>query len=112
MSVWQENKGGLRWKLLRSGLGIIVLIGVLSIGTGFYFWGKFSKATEIRNITSRILTQRSLARAAEKDFRLADLFGSEFYRGGTTKNLAKHQEAMTALEKEILELIRLSLEEE
>jgi hypothetical protein len=40
MSVWQENKGGLRWKLLRSGLGIIVLIGVLSIGTGFYFWGK------------------------------------------------------------------------
>jgi PAS domain S-box-containing protein len=112
MRVWQENKGGLRWKLLRSGLGIILLIGVLSIGTGFYFWGKFSKATEIRNITGRILTQRSLARAAEKEFRLADLFGSEFYQGGTTKNLAKHQEAMATLEKEILELIRLSPEEE
>jgi hypothetical protein len=78
MGLWRENKGGLRWKLLRSGLGIITLIGVLSIGTGVYFWGKFTRATEIRNITGRILTQRSLARAAEKDFRLADLFGSEF----------------------------------
>jgi PAS domain S-box-containing protein len=112
MRLWRETKGGLRWKLLRSGLGIIVLIGVLSIGTGFYFWGKFSKATEIRNITGRVLTQRSLARVAEKDFRLTDLLGSEFYQGGTTKNLVKHQEAMTALEKEILELIRLAPEEE
>jgi PAS domain S-box-containing protein len=112
MRVWQESKGGLRLKLLKSGLGIIVLIGALSIGTGVYFWGKFTRASEIRNITGRILTQRSLARAAEKDFRLADLFGSEFYRGRTTNNLARHQDALIVLEKEILELIRLSPKEE
>jgi PAS domain S-box-containing protein len=112
MKVWQKNRGSLRWKLLRSGLGIMALIGALSISTGVYFWGKFIRATEIRNITGRILTQRSLARIAEKDFRLVDLLSTEFYRGRTTRNLAKHYAAMTALEKEILELIRLSPEEE
>jgi PAS domain S-box-containing protein len=108
MRAWRENRGGLRWKLLRNGLGIIVLIGILSIGTGMYFWEKFDRATEIRNITGGILTQRSLARTAEKDFRLVDLLGSVFYQGGTSKNLEKHQAAMGALERGILELIRLS----
>jgi PAS domain S-box-containing protein len=112
MSARHEQRGGMRFRLLKNGLGIILLIGLLSIGTGIYFWGKFEKATEIRNITGRILSQRSLARVAEKDFRLVDLFGTVFYQGGTTKNLAKHEAAMVALEKEILELIRLSPGEE
>jgi PAS domain S-box-containing protein len=106
MRVWQENNGGMRLKLFRNGIEIILLIGLLSIGTGLYFWGNFAKAIEIQNITGRILTERSLAEIAEKDFRLDDLLQPAFYQGANTKNLVQHQAAMAALEKEISELIR------
>jgi hypothetical protein len=106
MRVWQEKNGGMRLKLFRNGIEIILLIGLLSIGTGLYFWGNFAKAIEIQNITGRILTERSLAEIAEKDFRLDDLLQPAFYQGANTKNLVQHQAAMAALEREISELIR------
>jgi hypothetical protein len=58
-------------------------------------------AIEIRNSTSNMLTQRSLARNAKKDFRLSDLLESEFYQGTTTQHLLNHHAAMSALEAEI-----------
>jgi hypothetical protein len=54
-----------------------------------------------------MLTQRSLARNAEKDFRLSGLLESEFYQGTTTQNLLKHHAAMSALEAEIQRIQRL-----
>jgi type IV pilus assembly protein PilB len=108
---WYAHRGNIRYRLLRSGLGIILLIGLLSFGTGSYFWRIIDTATEIRNSTGNMLTQRSLARNAEKDFRLSGLLESEFYQGTTTQNLLKHHAAMSALENEnvILDLEDLGL---
>jgi PAS domain S-box-containing protein len=107
MKAWYEHRSSLRLKLLGGGLGIILLIGLLSFGTGIYFCAKIDRALEIRNSVGRILAQKARARSAEKDFRLADLINTEFYESGNTKNLTKHQDAIIALEKEILELTRL-----
>jgi hypothetical protein len=38
MKMWYAYRSNLRYRLLRSGLGIILLIGLLSFGTGSYFW--------------------------------------------------------------------------
>jgi hypothetical protein len=89
MHRWYAHKGSLRYRLLRSGLGIILLIGLLSFGAASYFWSMIETATVIRNATANVLTQRSLARNAEKDFRLSDLLESEFYQGTTTQNLLR-----------------------
>ena len=112
MKMWYAHRGNIHYRLLRSGLGIILLIGLLSFGTGGYSWRMIETATEIRNSTGKMLTQRSLARNAEKDFRLSDLLESEFYQGSTTQNLGKHQAAMAALEAEIQEIRRLLPDEE
>ena len=112
MKMWYAHRGNIHYGLLRSGLGLILLIGLLSFGTGGYSWRMIETATEIRHSTGKMLTQRSLARNAEKDFRLSDLLESEFYQGSITKNLGKHQAAMAALEAEIQEVRRLLPDEE
>ena len=112
MKMWYAHRGNIHYRLLRSGLGIILLIGLLSFATGSYSWRMIETATDIRNSTGKMLTQRSLARNAEKDFRLSDLLMSEFYQGSITKNLGKHQAAMAALEAEIQEVRRLLPDEE
>jgi methyl-accepting chemotaxis protein len=112
MKMWYAHRGNIRYRLLRSGLGIIVLISLLSFGTGGYFWRMIETATETRNSTGKMLTQISRARNAEKDFRLSDLLESEFYQGITTKDLAEHHAAMAALEAEIQEIRRLVPDEE
>jgi methyl-accepting chemotaxis protein len=108
MKIWYAHRGNIQYKLLRGGLGIILLIGLLSFGTAALFWTMIETAAQIRNSTGNMLTSRSLARNAEKDFRLSDLFEGEFYQGVITKNLAKHQAAMADLEAEIQELRRLT----
>ena len=110
--MWYAHRGNIRYRLLRSGLGIILLIGLLSFGTGSYFWRIINTATEIRNSTGNMLTQRSLARNAEKDFRLSDLLESEFYQGTTTQHLLNHHAAMSVLEAEIQKIQRLLPDEE
>jgi PAS domain S-box-containing protein len=112
MKMWYAHRGNIRYRLLRSGLGIILLIGLLSFGTGGYFWKMIDTATEIRNSTGKMLTQMSLARNAEKDFRLSDLLASEFYQSVTTKGLVKHHAALSALEAEIQALQRLLPDED
>jgi PAS domain S-box-containing protein len=109
---WYAHRGNIRYRLLRSGLGIILLLGLLSLGTGSYFGRIIDTATEIRNSTGNMLTQRSLARNAEKDFRLSGLLESEFYQGTTTQNLLKHHAAMSALEAEIQKIQGLLPDEE
>jgi PAS domain S-box-containing protein len=41
-----QHTAGLRAKLLKGGLGILFLLGLLSFGTGIYFWGKIDWAIE------------------------------------------------------------------
>jgi hypothetical protein len=50
MRVWQENNGGMVLKLLRNGIEIILLIGLLSVGTGIYFWATSPKPQRSRTL--------------------------------------------------------------
>lgn len=40
MEKWFQSTDGLRAKLFKGGLGIILLIGALCFSTGLYFWEK------------------------------------------------------------------------
>jgi PAS domain S-box-containing protein len=112
MRRWFESRSSLRAKLLKGGLGIILLMGVLCFGTGVYFWGKIDRAIEERNIVNRVQISMLEARKAEKNFLLQDLTVREFYEGQTTPHLSDHAVSMASLHAETAKLTQLSSSEE
>jgi methyl-accepting chemotaxis protein WspA len=96
MKNWIQNRS-LLLSLLTGGVGVIVFLAALWLGTATFFLGQSDTANKVRVAAGDISNQFLELRRAEKDFMLRDLRKAEFFEKGTSENLARHAALMATM---------------
>ncbi|MEW5772002.1 MAG: methyl-accepting chemotaxis protein [Thermodesulfobacteriota bacterium] len=103
MDRWFE-RSGLFMKLLASGLGTILAISLLWIGSSTYFLDQVNQAARVRALANHVSIELYQCRVSEKNIQIRDLVKDKFYSTGESEELAKYREAMGRLKDTVAEL--------